>query len=94
MADYEFCKVDRDGHLTVVTLNRPEVMNALHPPAHFELAEVFDDFAADPDQWVGDRDRRGRAGLQRRQRSQIPGLRRQDVVAAESVSAGSPAAST
>jgi enoyl-CoA hydratase/carnithine racemase len=48
----QFCKVEREGRLTVVTLNRPEVMNALHPPAHFELAEVFDDFAADPEQWV------------------------------------------
>jgi enoyl-CoA hydratase/carnithine racemase len=48
----QFCKVEREGRLTIVTLNRPEVMNALHPPAHFELAEVFDDFAADPEQWV------------------------------------------
>jgi crotonobetainyl-CoA hydratase len=53
MAGYEFCKVERDGHLTVVTLNRPDVMNALHPPAHFELAEIFDAFSADPNQWVG-----------------------------------------
>jgi crotonobetainyl-CoA hydratase len=52
MSDYKFCKVDRKGPLTIVTLNRPEVMNALHSPAHFELAEVFDAFAADPDQWV------------------------------------------
>ncbi len=52
MAGYEFCKVEREGPLTIVTLNRPEVMNALHPPAHFELNEVFDAFAADPDQWV------------------------------------------
>jgi enoyl-CoA hydratase/carnithine racemase len=52
MSDYEFAKVERDGRLTIVTLNRPEVMNALHPPAHFELAKIFDDFAADPDQWV------------------------------------------
>ncbi len=52
MAEYEFCKVERDGRLTVVTLNRPEVMNALHAPAHLELAQVFDDFAADPEQWV------------------------------------------
>jgi enoyl-CoA hydratase/carnithine racemase len=49
---HEFCKVEREGRLTVVTLNRPEVMNALHPPAHRELAAVFDDFAADPQQWV------------------------------------------
>src|SRR5579872_6984866 len=27
-------------------------MNALHKPAHFELHEIFNDFAADPDQWV------------------------------------------
>jgi enoyl-CoA hydratase/carnithine racemase len=33
--------------LTIVTINRPEVMNALHGPAHFELARVFDEFAAD-----------------------------------------------
>jgi enoyl-CoA hydratase/carnithine racemase len=52
MANTEFCKVERDGALTVITLNRPEVMNALHPPAHFELAAVFDSFAADPEQWV------------------------------------------
>ncbi len=30
----EYCKVERDGHLTIVTLNRPDVMNALHYPAH------------------------------------------------------------
>jgi len=50
---YEFIKVDRDGPVTIFTLNRPEVMNALHSPAHFELHEAFDAFAADPDQWVG-----------------------------------------
>ena len=49
---YEFVRVDREGPVTVVTLNRPEVMNALHSPAHFELDEVFNDFANDPDQWV------------------------------------------
>ncbi len=52
MADYEFCKVEREGRLTIVTLNRPEVMNALHAAAHAELGAVFDDFAADPEQWV------------------------------------------
>ena len=48
----EFCSVEREGPLTIVTLKRPEVMNALHPPAHRELSDVFDDFAADPEQWV------------------------------------------
>jgi len=49
---YEHCSVERDGPLTIVTINRPERMNALHPPANFELAEIFDDFEKDDDQWV------------------------------------------
>ena len=49
---YRFVEVARDGRVTVVTLNRPEVMNALHPPAQQELDRVFDDFQNDPDQWV------------------------------------------
>jgi len=49
---YEFITVARDGPVTTVTLNRPEVMNALHSPAHFELHEAFDAFAADAEQWV------------------------------------------
>jgi len=48
----EFCQVDRDGRILTVTIARPEVMNALHPPANEELGVVFDDFAADPDLWV------------------------------------------
>ena len=47
----EYSYTERDGHL-LVTINRPEVMNALHPPANGELADVFDEFAADPDLWV------------------------------------------
>ena len=48
----EFCEVERDGHLCIVTMNRPEVMNSLHPPANFELEAAFDEFVADPDLWV------------------------------------------
>jgi enoyl-CoA hydratase/carnithine racemase len=48
----EFCKTEREGHLLVVTLQRPDVLNALHPPANRELAQVFDEFAADPELWV------------------------------------------
>lgn len=48
----EFCKVEKDGHVVTVTLNRPERLNALHPPANAELGEVFDEFAADADAWV------------------------------------------
>jgi len=45
----EFCKVERDGHVTTITINRPEVMNAIHPPASAELSHAFDAFVADPD---------------------------------------------
>jgi enoyl-CoA hydratase/carnithine racemase len=48
----EFCKVERDGHVTTITINRPEVMNAIHPPASLELSHAFDEFLADPDAWV------------------------------------------
>ncbi|GGL91075.1 enoyl-CoA hydratase [Pseudooceanicola nanhaiensis] len=49
---HEFCKVDREGPILIVTINRPEVYNALHAPAHNELAQVWDEFAADDDLWV------------------------------------------
>jgi enoyl-CoA hydratase/carnithine racemase len=48
----EFVKIAREGPLTIVTLHRPAVLNALHPPAHHELSAVFDQFADDPEQWV------------------------------------------
>ena len=50
--DLKFSKVTRKGPITIVTLSRPEVYNALHTDAHFELNKVFDDFSADPEQWV------------------------------------------
>ncbi len=50
--DLKFSKVTRKGPITIVTLSRPEVYNALHIDAHFELNKIFDDFSADPEQWV------------------------------------------
>ncbi|NWH09644.1 MAG: enoyl-CoA hydratase/isomerase family protein [Alphaproteobacteria bacterium] len=52
MSEPEHCRVERDGRLLTVTINRPDVMNALHPPANAELAQVFDQFARDSDLWV------------------------------------------
>ena len=48
----EFCRVERDGRLFQVTIDREAVMNALHPPANFELEKVFDEFCGDPELWV------------------------------------------
>jgi crotonobetainyl-CoA hydratase len=50
--ELKFSKVERKGPITIVTLSRPEVYNALHTDAHFELQKVFDDFSADAEQWV------------------------------------------
>lgn len=44
--------VTREGRVTIVSINRPAAMNALDFPAHEELGRIFDDFDADPDQWV------------------------------------------
>lgn len=52
MMSTEFCRVERRGHTMVVTLERPERLNALHPPANVELGHVFDEFAADEDLWA------------------------------------------
>jgi enoyl-CoA hydratase/carnithine racemase len=51
--DHRFCTVQDEGRLRVVTLNRPEVLNALHADANDELAAVWDEFAARNDLWVG-----------------------------------------
>jgi len=52
MQDSDFVNVKRDGHVLIVEINRPEKMNALHPPANRDLGAVFDMFAADKDLWV------------------------------------------
>jgi len=44
---YKFCQVEREGWILKVTINRPEVRNALHPPANEELAGVFNAFEKD-----------------------------------------------
>ena len=43
--DYEFSKLEKKEKLWIITLNRPERMNALHSPAHFELEKIFNDFS-------------------------------------------------
>ena len=53
MAEYRFCTVEDKGRLRIVTINRPEVMNALHSEAHWELDGVWNEFAARDDLWIG-----------------------------------------
>jgi len=49
---YEFITYEKKGRIAYVTINRPAVLNALHPPANAELSAAWDDFAADPECWV------------------------------------------
>jgi len=46
---FEHCKYERHGPVLTITINRPQVLNALNPAAHFEMAQAFDLYAADPD---------------------------------------------
>src|SRR6266436_3269277 len=52
MAGYKYCTVTDEGGVRIVTLNRPDVMNALHSDAHDELESVWDEFAASDDLWL------------------------------------------
>ncbi|HXJ34723.1 MAG TPA: enoyl-CoA hydratase-related protein [Candidatus Eisenbacteria bacterium] len=49
---FEFVRYEKRDHVAFITMHRPEVMNALHPPAHEELDQCWNDFAADDDSWV------------------------------------------
>jgi len=75
--DLKFSKVTRKGPITIVTLSRPEVYNALHIDAHFELNKIFDDFSADPEQWVAIVTGAGDKAFCAGQRSEMAGRRRQ-----------------
>jgi enoyl-CoA hydratase/carnithine racemase len=48
----DFSTCEQRGHVWYVTINRPEVMNALHREGSLEMARIWDAFAADDDAWV------------------------------------------
>ncbi len=50
--EYEHIIVEKKEHLTIVTLNRPEVLNALHPYIQLELGQVFNEFEDDSSAWI------------------------------------------
>ena len=43
---YEFIKTETDGRLFIVTINRPDQLNCLHPMGNAEMGKAFDEFAA------------------------------------------------
>jgi len=46
---YELIKVDMDGKVAIITLNRPESLNAINAQLHTELEDIFADVAQDDD---------------------------------------------
>ncbi len=46
---YEFIKVEKEGKVAVLTLNRPDALNAIHSQLHSELEGVFADVTRDDD---------------------------------------------
>jgi len=49
---YQYAIYEKKDRIAYVTINRPEVMNALHAPAHQELWDIWCDFRDDPQVWV------------------------------------------
>lgn len=47
MTAYRFITTRHVDRTLILTINRPEVMNALHAPAHFECHDALNAFAAD-----------------------------------------------
>lgn len=48
-AAFRYCRLERDGAVLIITIERPEVLNALNEEAHFELNRAFDLYAAATD---------------------------------------------
>lgn len=51
--ELKFLNYEKRDHLAYITINRPEVMNSIHPPTAEEMGQVLDDFVADNNIWIG-----------------------------------------
>ncbi|MDX6563740.1 MAG: hypothetical protein QOD65_3554 [Gaiellales bacterium] len=52
-ANLEYVLYEKKGHVAYVTINRPEVRNALHTFAYLELRSCWRDIQLDPDVYCG-----------------------------------------
>lgn len=50
--DYQYIEVSKRDNVMRVTMNRPEVLNAINQQMHDELQSAFDDYAADDSQYL------------------------------------------
>ena len=49
MSAYETVKIEREGGIAWVILNRPEKRNAMNPTMHYEMLDVLDELQFDDD---------------------------------------------
>ncbi len=49
---YKYAIFEKKGRIAYVTMNRPEVMNAMNINVHREMSQVWEEFANDPELWV------------------------------------------
>jgi enoyl-CoA hydratase len=47
--DFETLKIDKQGKIVTVTMNRPDVLNAINAKMHYELSVVFERIGDDQD---------------------------------------------
>ena len=73
-ASFQLISYEKQGHIAIVTIKRPDFMNALNPPATAEMHQAWEDFNADPEMWVGivtgEGDKAFSAGMDLRWRAQ------------------------
>ena len=73
-ASFQLISYEKQGHIAVLTIKRPEFMNALNPPATQEMHQAWEDFNADPEMWVaivtGEGNKAFSAGMDLRWRAQ------------------------
>ncbi len=47
--DYQMLRFSREGRVLTITMNRPELLNAVNDRLHVEMSRVWDEAADDPD---------------------------------------------
>ena len=53
MTEYEFIRFEVRGRAAWITLDRPEVLNAMHPPMAAELCDAWKRVRDEDDIWMG-----------------------------------------
>jgi|GEM_PF-2356022 len=43
---FQHCRYEVDGQVVAIAIDRPEVLDALHPRGHQEMSDAFDRYAA------------------------------------------------